>query len=223
MVFAAADGGPSVPHAGAGEDAGHPGPALDGRRLVLAVIEHGIDYNFYDTFTAARADIQVLLTQATESHRAGDVTARRVRVAFNHPIELGLHLMCMLILSRSRSDSAARSARSGLLGGAAALLAGPPLYLQPWTHAGPACGLVWLALIGRGSRSLLPAMIICGLVAYVVMPGSAREVLDRTIATSTDIQTGDSIGGGTVRARLNLLEAGLKDLAAEPLVRTRPG
>jgi hypothetical protein len=176
----------------------------------LAIIEHSTDHNFYDTFVAARADIQLLLTNATESHRAGDVTARRVRVAFNHPIELGLHLMCMLLLSAFAIRQRGPFSKIGLLGGV-------PLYLLAllYTYSrgpmvGLLCGLVWLALIGRGARSLLPAMIICGLVAYVLMPSGAREVLDRTIATSTDIQTGDSIGGGTVRARLNLLEAGLK-------------
>jgi hypothetical protein len=177
---------------------------------LLAVIEHGIDHNFYDTFVAARADIQALLTQATESHRDGDITARRVRVAFNHPIELGLHLMCMLILSTFALRQRGPFYKIGLMGGI-------PLYLLAllYTYSrgpllGLVCGLVWLALIGRGTRSLLPVMVFCGIVAYVLMPSGAREVLDKTIVTSTDVQTDNSVGGGTVRARLNLLEAGLK-------------
>jgi hypothetical protein len=181
-----------------------------GVAALLAVIEHGIDYNFYDTFTAARADIQALLTRATESHRDGDITARRVRVAFHHPIELGLHLMCMLILCTFALRQRGPFYKIGLMGGI-------PLFLLAllYTYSrgpllGLVCGLVWLALIGRNTRSLLPVLVVSGIMVYVLMPSAAREVLDRTIATSTDIETDKSVGGGTVRARLNLLEAGLK-------------
>jgi O-antigen ligase len=53
-------------------------------------------------------------------------------------------------------------------------------------------------------------LVLCGMGAFLLMPTQARSVLEDTIVTSTDIQTGDSIGGGTVRARLNLLQAGLQ-------------
>jgi hypothetical protein len=75
---------------------------------------------------------------------------------------------------------------------------------------GFACGILWLALVGRGTRAYVPVIVLCGLGAHLLMPSSARSVLDDTVATSADYQTGDSIGGGTVRARMNLLEAGLK-------------
>ncbi len=180
-----------------------------GISAVLAIVEHSLDYNFYDTFVAARADIQALLTQSTETYRAGDFAAHRVRVAFNHPIELGLHLMVVLLL-------ATYILRQRGLFNKVALVGGLPIFLIAllFTYSrGPMLGLVfgllWLGLVGRGSRTLLPIILFCGFLAYSFMPPNAREVLDHTIATTTDIETGDSVGGGTVRARLNLIEAGL--------------
>ena len=84
-----------------------------GVSAVLAIIEHGINYNFFDQFVAARQDIQTVLTQRMESHRAGALAARRVRVAFNHPIELGLHLMCVLLLITYFIRQRGGSVRSG--------------------------------------------------------------------------------------------------------------
>jgi O-antigen ligase/polysaccharide polymerase Wzy-like membrane protein/exopolysaccharide biosynthesis protein YbjH len=176
---------------------------------VLAIVEHGLDYNFYDMFVAARDDIQKLLSQATELHRFG-TTIRRARVAFAHPIELGLHLMCVLLV-------AVYLLRQRGVFHKVALAFGMPLLLMAllFTYSrgpmlGLACGMVWLGLVGRGARSLLPVLLLCGLGAYMLMPASARDVLDQTIATTTDIERGDSMGGGTVRARINLLQAGLQ-------------
>jgi O-antigen ligase len=176
---------------------------------ILAVIEHLNDYNFYESFVAPRADIQALLTQSTELYRLGS-SARRVRVAFNHPIELGLHLMCVLLVAVYLIRQRGLVRKIALLGFMPVFI----LALLDTYSRGPmlglAAGILWLAVVGRGTRSLLPLMLLCGLGAFLLMPTQARGVLEDTISTSTDIQTGDSIGGGTVRARLNLLQAGLQ-------------
>lgn len=177
---------------------------------VLAIVEHSIDYNFYDTFVATREDIRLLLAEGVETHRGGDLHARRVRVAFPHPIEMGLHLMFAVIVAAFFIRHRSPFARLGL---AVAL----PLYLLAllYTYSrgpmlGLICGVVWFCLVGRGMRSLLPVMLMCGVAVYLLMPSSGRQVLDATIATSTDIETGNSLGGGTVRGRLDLMEAGLQ-------------
>jgi O-antigen ligase len=177
---------------------------------VLAIVEHTIDYNFYSSFVAAREDIQEILTHATESYRGGDLHARRVRVAFNHPIELGLHLMCIFFV-------VVYLLRERKIIQRAFLLASLPLFTLAMLYTysrgpllGLVCGLVWLAVFGKGTRGLLVVLLVGSLGGYLLMPAESRDVLQRTIATSTDIDTGDSIGGGTVRARLEMLQAGLQ-------------
>jgi hypothetical protein len=177
---------------------------------VLGIIEHAADYNFYDNFVAVRTDIQGFLQYATESHRHGDIHARRIRVAFPHPIELGLHLMCAFLTVIYFFS------QRGLLR-RIVLFASLPVFALAMMYTfsrgpllGLACGLVWLGVVGRGVRSLLPLIILCCASGFLLMPSQSRNVLQETVASSADISTGDSMGGGTVRARLNLFQFGLE-------------
>jgi hypothetical protein len=177
---------------------------------VLGIFEHAADYNFYDSFVATRDDIQGLLQIMTEVHRHGDVHARRVRVAFTHPIELGLHLMCVCLM-------VIYFLRQRGLVGRIMLSASLPVFALAlmYTYSrgpllGMACGLVWLGLTGKGVRSLLPVILIACVVGFLLMPSQSRDVLRETIISSTDLDSGDSMGGGSVRARLNLFQVGLQ-------------
>jgi O-antigen ligase len=75
---------------------------------------------------------------------------------------------------------------------------------------GVACGMVWLGLTGKGVRSFLPLILICCVSGYLLMPAQSRVVLQQMITSSADLDSGDSIGGGSVRARLNLFQVGLQ-------------
>lgn len=176
----------------------------------LALIEHTVDYNFYDSFVATRADIQEVLTDLTELYRGRESHARRVRVAFYHPIEMGLHLMCALMLVIYLLHQRRLLRRAVLLGSLPLFVLALLYTYSRGPLVGLICGIAWLGLIGRGTRSLLPVVLLCGIGTYLLMPAPAREILQETIVTSTDLQTGYSIGGGTVRARLNMLQAGLQ-------------
>jgi len=177
---------------------------------VLGIIEHAVDYNFYDNFVATRDDIQGLLQILTETHRHGDIHARRVRVAFSHPIELGLHLMCVWLMVTYFLRQ--RGVIEKIV-----LLASLPVFglAMMYTYSrgpllGMACGVAWLGFTGRNVRKFLPVIVICCASGYLLMPPQSRGVLQQTIASSTDLDSGDSVGGGSVRARLGLLQVGLQ-------------
>lgn len=123
---------------------------------VLAVFEHALGYDFYDSFTAVRADVNYHLYEEFQTTRGlGDDIMRRSRVAFQHSIILGLHLMwgviaAVYLIRRSRGLQRVL------------LLSVVPLFCIAllFTYSrgpmlGLVCGLVWLGLVGRGTRSLL--------------------------------------------------------------------
>jgi hypothetical protein len=177
---------------------------------VLGIVEHALDYNFYDSFVASRDDIQGMLQIMTEMHRHGDVHARRVRVASPHPIELGLHLMCVCLMVIYFLRQRGLVQRSMLFASLPVFALALMYTYSRGPLLGMACGLVWLGLTGRGVRSLLPLILICCVGGYLLMPAQSRGVLRETITSSTDLDSGDSIGGGSVRARLSLFQVGLQ-------------
>jgi hypothetical protein len=177
---------------------------------ILGIIEHTIDYNFYDSFISTRDEINVYLREKTQTTRGLEETVRRIRVAFEHSIVLGMHIMvallaCVYLLRR-------KAPLSRLL-----LLAGVPIYClaMVFTYSrgpmlGLVCGLIWLGLIGKGTRPMLLALVLSGLVSYQFLPTRARGIMDETISTTVDFDSGISTGGGSARARLFLLQTGLQ-------------
>jgi hypothetical protein len=191
---------------------------------VLALYEHAVGYDFFDSFRAVRDEVNFHLYEQFQTTRGfGDEVMRRSRVAFQHSIILGLHLMCVVLttlylLRRSRGLQ-----RFFLLGAM-------PLFCMAllFTYSrgpllGLICGLIWLGLIGRGTRPLLLVILVCGVGAYIVMPSASRGVLVDTIVTSTDITDPITNGGGTVRARLDLIREGLEYSKSSLLFGHGPG
>lgn len=177
---------------------------------VLAIVEHTIDYDIFDSFTAARAEVNDILYHQTQSTRVlGGTVMHRSRVAFPHSIVLGLHLMWAMLASIYLVRKGKATSRVLLIAGMLLYCLAMLFTFSRGPMLGLLCSLVWLGLIGRGTRSLLLAVLVCGAGAFFLMPASARRVLTDTVETSTDIISPVSTGGGTVRARLVLLQMGL--------------
>jgi hypothetical protein len=194
-----------------------------GAVCLLGILEHTIDYNFYDSFKATRDDINILLTEKTQMTRGIGDSVRRVRVAFDHSIILGLHIMCVLLacvyLFRQKGATRRLFLAAGLPIFCLAMLftysRGPML--------GLACGLVWLGLIGRGTRPVLLALLCGYLLAYQILPSKARAIMAETVATTTDLQSDETLGGGSARARIYQLQGGLQFSQQRLLLGHGPG